>query len=88
MNWRHEAACRQEDPDLFFPVGSSGPALLQIEEAKSVCRRCPVQEACLRWALEGSGPEFGVCGGMSEEERRATKRRTARARNRSGASSR
>ncbi len=60
MNWRHEAACRQEDPDLFFPVGSSGPALLQIEEAKSVCRRCPVQEACLRWALEAAA-RSSVC---------------------------
>ncbi|MFE9927948.1 WhiB family transcriptional regulator [Streptomyces sp. NPDC005533] len=78
MNWRQEAACRWEDPDLFFPVGSSGPALVQIEEAKAVCRRCPVQEPCLQWALEG-GQDFGVCGGMSEEERRAAKRRAARA---------
>ncbi|MER6315429.1 WhiB family transcriptional regulator [Streptomyces sp. NPDC001581] len=78
MNWRHEAACRWEDPDLFFPVGSSGPALVQIEEAKAVCSRCPVRENCLQWALEG-GQDFGVCGGMSEEERRVAKRRAARA---------
>lgn len=82
MNWRHEAACRWEDPDLFFPVGSSGPALLQIEEAKAVCHRCPVRENCLQWALEG-GQDLGVCGGMSEEERRTVKRRAARARTRS-----
>ncbi|MEU6313644.1 WhiB family transcriptional regulator [Streptomyces sp. NPDC047014] len=82
MNWRHEAACRREDPDLFFPVGSGGPALLQIEEAKAVCARCPVRETCLQWALE-EGPEFGVCGGLSEEERRTARRRTARARSRS-----
>ncbi|MGW0366163.1 WhiB family transcriptional regulator [Streptomyces sp. NPDC002990] len=82
MNWRHEAACRWEDPDLFFPVGSSGPALLQIEEAKAVCRRCPVMENCLQWALE-AGQDLGVWGGMSEEERRAVKRRMARARARS-----
>ncbi|MFB6863005.1 WhiB family transcriptional regulator [Streptomyces virginiae] len=80
MNWRHEAACWWEDPDLFFPVGSGGPALLQIEEAKAVCHRCPVRETCLQWALEG-GQDFGVCGGMSEEERRRTaRRRKARAR--------
>ncbi|WP_405533244.1 WhiB family transcriptional regulator [Streptomyces avidinii] len=83
MNWRQEAACRWEDPDLFFPVGSSGPALIQIEEAKAVCHRCPVMENCLQWALEG-GQDLGVCGGMSEDERRAVKRRTARARARSG----
>ncbi|KOU15354.1 WhiB family transcriptional regulator [Streptomyces sp. WM6372] len=82
MNWRHEAACRWEDPDLFFPVGSSGPALLQIEEAKAVCHRCPVRANCLQWALEG-GQDLGVCGGMSEEERRTVKRRAARARTRS-----
>ncbi len=82
MNWRHEAACRWEDPELFFPVGSSGPALLQVEEAKTVCRRCPVMEDCLQWALE-AGQDLGVCGGMSEEERRAAKRRAARARARS-----
>ncbi|MFE2147421.1 WhiB family transcriptional regulator [Streptomyces sp. NPDC059456] len=77
MDWRHRAACRGEDPDLFFPVGSSGPALLQIEEAKAVCRRCTVLERCLEWSLEG-GMNMGVCGGLSEEERRAVKRRRAR----------
>ncbi|MDN3297566.1 WhiB family transcriptional regulator [Streptomyces ficellus] len=76
-DWRLRALCRDEDPDLFFPIGSTGPALLQVEEAKSVCRRCPVREACLEWALE-SGQEAGVWGGMSEDERRALKRRTAR----------
>ena len=74
MDWRHEAACREVDPELFFPIGNSGPALLQIEEAKQVCRRCTVMEECLRWAIE-SGQDAGVWGGMSEDERRAVKRR-------------
>ncbi|MFE4176845.1 WhiB family transcriptional regulator [Streptomyces sp. NPDC056909] len=77
MDWRHNAICREEDPELFFPVGNTGPALLQIEEAKAVCRRCPVMEQCLRWALE-AGQNEGVWGGLSEDERRALKRRTAR----------
>ena len=47
MDWRHRAACRDEDPELFFPIGNTGPALVQIEEAKAVCRRCPVIEPCL-----------------------------------------
>jgi WhiB family redox-sensing transcriptional regulator len=79
MDWRHRAACLDEDPELFFPIGNTGPALLQIEEAKAVCRRCPVMETCLQWALE-SGQDAGVWGGMSEDERRALKRRNARAR--------
>ncbi|MGH3981118.1 MAG: WhiB family transcriptional regulator, partial [Pseudonocardiaceae bacterium] len=41
-DWRHSAACRDEDPELFFPVGDDGPALVQIAAAKTVCARCPV----------------------------------------------
>ncbi len=74
MDWRLRAACRVVDPELFFPFGNTGPAILQIEEAKQVCRRCDVTDACLRWALE-SGQESGVWGGMGEDERRALKRR-------------
>ncbi|MET8624717.1 WhiB family transcriptional regulator [Kitasatospora sp. NPDC004669] len=76
-DWRMRAVCREEDPELFFPIGNSGPALLQIEEAKAVCRRCPVMEQCLTWALT-TGEDAGVWGGMSEDERRAMKRRAAR----------
>jgi WhiB family transcriptional regulator, redox-sensing transcriptional regulator len=83
MDWRHRAACRDEDPELFFPVGTSGPALLQITEAKAVCRRCPVNAECLNWALT-SGQDAGVWGGMSEDERRALKRRNARTGARNG----
>ena len=79
MDWRHQAACLDEDPELFFPIGNTGPALQQIDEAKAVCRRCPVVDTCLKWALE-SGQDSGVWGGLSEDERRSLKRRTARAR--------
>jgi WhiB family transcriptional regulator, redox-sensing transcriptional regulator len=75
MDWRHRAACRDVDPELFFPIGNSGPALMQIEEAKQVCQTCSISEACLKWALE-SGQDAGVWGGLSEDERRAFKRRT------------
>ncbi|MFE7706946.1 WhiB family transcriptional regulator [Streptomyces sp. NPDC057486] len=76
-NWRMHAACRDEDPDLFFPIGSTGPALVQTEEAKEVCRGCPVREQCLEWAME-NGQDSGVWGGLGEAERRAKKRRTRR----------
>ena len=72
-DWRHRAACRDEDPELFFPAGTSGPALLQVEQAKAVCRRCPVTGECLRWALD-TGQEYGIWGGATEEERRAWRR--------------
>ena len=70
MDWRDRAACLDEDPELFFPVGNTGPAIAQIEEAKKVCNRCTVREQCLQWALE-AGQDHGVWGGMTEEERRA-----------------
>ncbi|WP_189062280.1 WhiB family transcriptional regulator [Longimycelium tulufanense] len=83
MDWRHQAACKNEDPELFFPIGNRGPARQQIIEAKSVCARCPVRPECLTWAPE-SGQDAGVWGGMSEDERRALKRRNARRQARGG----
>ncbi|MFJ8074118.1 WhiB family transcriptional regulator [Streptomyces sp. NPDC096176] len=78
-NWRNDAACRDEDPELFFPIGTTGPALMQAKEAKAVCRRCPVAETCLEWAME-VGQDSGVWGGLDEAERRALKRRVSRRR--------
>ncbi|WAZ19341.1 WhiB family transcriptional regulator [Streptomyces cinnabarinus] len=75
-DWRGRAACRHEDPDLFFPIGTSGPALMQTAQAKAVCRRCPVRERCLRWAMD-TDQAVGVWGGTSETERLALLRRTA-----------
>jgi WhiB family redox-sensing transcriptional regulator len=77
MDWRNQARCKDADPELFFAVGTAGPALLQIQEAKAVCGRCPVRERCLQWALE-ERQEYGVWGGTSEDERRALRRRMSR----------
>ena len=74
MDWRHRALCRDEDPELFFPIGTTGPAASQVDEAKQVCRRCTVVEPCLEWALE-TGQDAGVWGGTSEDERRVLARR-------------
>lgn len=79
MDWRGRAACLTKDPELFFPTGNKGYALLQVENAKRVCARCVVRDRCLLWALE-AGQDYGVWGGMSEDERRALKRRSARSR--------
>ena len=79
MDWRHKAACRTLDPELFFPIGNSRPALLQIERAKIICSSCPSIQPCLDWAMGHSQTE-GVFGGQSEDERRALRRRTTRAR--------
>ena len=81
MDWRHKAACLDEDPELFFPIGNTGPALLQIEEAKQVCRRCDVRDACLQWALQ-LGVDDGVFGGLDARERRAVRWTATRRRRR------
>ncbi|NJQ00248.1 WhiB family transcriptional regulator [Streptomyces zingiberis] len=79
MDWRQNAACRDSDPDLFFPVGTSGPALRQEQAAKAMCASCPVSGACLDWALR-TGQASGVWGGTTEDERRPMLRRRARER--------
>lgn len=68
-DWRSEAACRDTDPDLFFPVGTTGPAIEQIESAKAVCRQCCAQSECLEYAL-ATNQDSGIWGGTAEEERR------------------
>jgi WhiB family redox-sensing transcriptional regulator len=85
-DWQRSAACGDEDPELFFPVGTAGPALLKVAEAKAVCRRCPVLDACRRWALE-TGQDAGVWGGLGEEERRGLRRRAGSRRPRGTAGS-
>lgn len=70
-----EAACIGADPEIFFPVGEIGSAnLLQIEEAKTYCRRCPIKRGCLEDALI-RGTQYGVWGGTSEADRRNLLRR-------------
>jgi WhiB family redox-sensing transcriptional regulator len=78
MWWVSLARCTGEDPDLFFPVGTSEPALAQVERAKLVCRACPVRPDCLEWSLE-TCQDAGVWGGLDEEERREIRRARRRA---------
>ncbi len=72
-DWRRVASCRDTDPDLFFPVGTTGPAIEQIENAKAVCRTCEAQVPCLEFALS-TNQDSGIWGGTSEEERRKLRR--------------
>jgi WhiB family redox-sensing transcriptional regulator len=72
-DWRRHAACRDTDPDLFFPVGTTGPAVEQIDSAKTVCRQCEAQADCLDFAIV-TNQDSGVWGGTSEEERRVLRR--------------
>lgn len=74
--WRRHAACRDTDPDLFFPVGTTGPAIEQIENAKAVCGECDAKADCLEYAL-ATNQDSGIWGGTSEEERRQLRKQYA-----------
>jgi WhiB family redox-sensing transcriptional regulator len=67
-HWRSLAACQFADPDLFFPISSSGPSRAQVEQAKAVCAGCPVWQECLAFALS-THQVHGVWGGLTEQER-------------------
>ena len=77
--WRLQASCRSVDPDLFFPVGTTGLALDQIDAAKAVCDECPAKAPCLEYALV-TNQDNGIWGGTSEDERRTLRRQWLRQR--------
>lgn len=75
-DWRHKAACRDEDLELFFPVSEVGAAAdLQIAQAKAVCGRCIVAGECLQLAFD-TGSE-GIFGGTTTSERQKRRQREA-----------
>lgn len=67
--WRNKAACLGTDPNMFYPVGTTGPAVEQIGNAKELCRSCVAQVACLEYALT-TKQDDGIWGGATEAERR------------------
>lgn len=71
--WVSRAACRGEDPAMFFPeYGMSRYAY----RALAICAECPVKAECLDHALTHD-EEYGIWGGTSQRERRRIKRRAA-----------
>lgn len=68
FDWRLLAACRTVDPELFFPISTSGLGLQQAAQAKAVCAECWVRSECLAFALF-TRQVHGVWGGLTEQER-------------------
>jgi WhiB family redox-sensing transcriptional regulator len=75
VEWLSDAACRTENPELFFPAGDSNLVGVAVMRAKEICRRCPVATPCLEFAL-ATDQKVGVWGGLSESERRYARRRS------------
>lgn len=67
-------ACADEDPELFFPLPGQ---VAKENAAKAVCSSCPLQTACLTYALN-HGVE-GVWGATTEQERRNARQRSGKA---------
>ncbi len=62
-----QAECRNVDPEMFF--SNENDIYLYGEEARAVCRICPLQTACLQFALDND--EQGIWGGTDERDRKA-----------------
>src|ERR1700683_4488529 len=73
-DWWRAAACRDAEPELFFPISERPAAGSAVRRAKLICTRCPVQSECLNYALR-QRQEQGIWGGLTEEERRLLRRR-------------
>jgi WhiB family transcriptional regulator, redox-sensing transcriptional regulator len=68
-DWRAAGACLSADPDLFFPIATTGSSAgRQITEARRVCAGCQVRQKCLDFAMR-NGETHGIWGGTTPEER-------------------
>jgi WhiB family redox-sensing transcriptional regulator len=75
--WWGLAACRDAEPEVFFPISATTASRDTVQRAKAVCSSCPVQSQCLSYALRHR-QEQGIWGGLTEDERRLLSRRLAR----------
>lgn len=70
QDWMEAAACVGHDPEAWF-----ADTFTQREEkrfALSVCASCPVQTACLAYAMEAESGfnRWGIYGGTTPDARR------------------
>jgi hypothetical protein len=63
--WTFEAACREVDPEIFFPQKADEEA-----PARRICRHCPVALACLKDALAQPGDVDGIWGNTNKRQRK------------------
>ena len=67
--WMKDAPCKGATHLFFAPNKSERSEVRVIREARAIklCSECPVNRACLDYALQNN--EFGIWGGTGEEER-------------------
>lgn len=69
-DWREDAVCIDHGPEMFFPERHQALA----QQAKAVCKTCPVRMECLDEAI-ANNERFGIWGGMDTLERSKEVRR-------------
>lgn len=62
--WMRQAACRESNPDLFFPHRGEN-----VRAAKAVCAGCPVINECRDYSIVND-ERVGIWGGLTERDRR------------------
>jgi WhiB family redox-sensing transcriptional regulator len=69
QGWLDQAACRDQDPERFFPEPGEQ---VKAAEAKAICAGCQVRDPCLDLAVkaaDGIDHDHGVFGGTLPGER-------------------
>jgi WhiB family redox-sensing transcriptional regulator len=69
QGWLDRAACRDQDPERFFPEPGEQ---VKAAEAKAICASCQVRDHCLDLAVKAAGginQDHGVFGGTLPSER-------------------
>lgn len=68
-SWRASAACRVEDPELFFGFEDESKLARQQRQAaaKIICGACPSRTPCLDFSLRRS--LVGIWAALDEKER-------------------
>lgn len=82
LEWQERAACKGEDPELFFAPDVPDDAELaelgalraewkrRESAARRICVSCPVRSACLEWRLGFEHQrDGGIWAGLDEEQR-------------------
>src|SRR6266540_2717235 len=75
LTQRHRGACTENTAELFFDSGglAGRAARKRQEQAKAICRLCPILFACRAYARADPTLE-GIWGGETQDERRTARR--------------
>ncbi len=65
LDWQKLAVCDGARDDIFFP----GEYELPDPAALAMCARCHVKSECLQYSID-LDIEYGIWGGLTEEQRR------------------